>query len=330
MHMADALLSPPVGITMLAVSGGLLAYSVRKIRKDFAENRIALMGVAGAFVFAAQMINFVIPGTGSSGHIGGAVLLAALLGPAPGFIAMAGVLLIQALFFADGGLLAWGCNLFNLGFFGCFLAYPYILRPLAGKEMRPGRIMVASCIACVVALTLGALAVTLQTLCSGITQLPFVAFTAAMLPIHLAIGLGEGVATGAVLMFVRKNLPDCQLLPAEEKTRSLPNLVWVFGLAALVIGGGLSLLASEKPDGLEWAMERVGGSSELEASGSVYAFLEKIVEFFAILPDYAFKGSESWLGTTTSGIIGALFCAIVLAMVAWLICRNRKQKKAAI
>ena len=117
MHMADALLSPAVGGTMLAVSVGVLACSIRDIRKNFQESRIPLMGVAGAFVFAAQMVNFAIPGTGSSGHIGGAVLLAALLGPSPAFLVMAGVLLIQALFFADGGLLAWGCNLFNLGFF---------------------------------------------------------------------------------------------------------------------------------------------------------------------------------------------------------------------
>ena len=75
MHMADALLSPTVGGTMLAVSAGILAYSVRDVRKNFDESRIPLMGVTGAFVFAAQMVNFSIPGTGSSGHISGAVLL---------------------------------------------------------------------------------------------------------------------------------------------------------------------------------------------------------------------------------------------------------------
>lgn len=325
MHMADALLSPPVGITMLAVSGGILAYSVRKTGKEFAENRIALMGVAGAFVFAAQMINFTIPGTGSSGHIGGAVLLAALLGPAPGFIAMAGVLLIQALFFADGGLLAWGCNLFNLGFFGCFLAYPYILRPLAGKEMRPGRIMAASCAACITAMTLGALSVTLETLCSGITKLPFGAFVAAMVPIHIAIGLGEGLATGAILMFLRRNLPDYQMSVPESQKLSLANLAWVFGLTALLIGGGLSLLASEKPDGLEWAMKRVAGSTELEATGPVYTLAEKVGNAFAILPDYAFKGSESRFGTIVAGIVGVLLCAAVLTVAIFLICRKRKK-----
>lgn len=77
-------------------------------------------GGFGAFVFAAQMINFTIPATGSSGHIGGGMLLAALLGPYAGFLAMASILLIQALFFGDGGLLAYGCNVFNMGFLYLF------------------------------------------------------------------------------------------------------------------------------------------------------------------------------------------------------------------
>ncbi len=124
MHMADALISPAVGGTMMAAAACVGAYSIKRIKYDLDEKKIPLMGVMGAFVFAAQMINFAIPGTGSSGHIGGGILLAILLGPYAGFLAMASVLLIQALFFGDGGLLAYGCNLINLGFFTCFIAYP--------------------------------------------------------------------------------------------------------------------------------------------------------------------------------------------------------------
>ncbi|MDO4551332.1 MAG: energy-coupling factor ABC transporter permease [Planctomycetia bacterium] len=327
MHMADALISPVVGGTMMAISGGLIAYSVRKIRKNFDESRIPLMGVVGAFVFAAQMINFAIPGTGSSGHIGGAVLLAVLLGAAPAFIVMASVLLVQALFFADGGLLAWGCNLFNMGFFGCFLAYPYIFRPLVGKSKSRVRVFVASIIACLVSLELGAFAVTLETLASGVTELPLNAFLVAMLPIHLAIGLGEGLATGAVLLFVYENLPESETLKLEEKKFSLLNLTWVFGLAAAVLGGGLSLLASEKPDGLEWSMERVAGSSELEATGGVHDAFSRFSEFFAVLPDYAFPGSESWFGTSFSGIVGGVLCVVVLFFLAKIICGRKGNDK---
>lgn len=329
MHMADALLSPAVGGTMLAVSAGVLACSLRDLRKNFQESRIPLMGVAGAFVFAAQMVNFAIPGTGSSGHIGGAVLLAALLGPSPAFLVMAGVLLIQALFFADGGVLAWGCNLFNLGFFGCFLAYPYIFRPIAGKRMGRTRVFVASLAACIVSLELGAFAVTLETLLSGVTELPFGAFVSVMLPIHLAIGFGEGLATGAVLLFVREHLPGAESLRLEEKKFSVTRLSLVMGLAALLIGGGLSLLASGDPDGLEWSMAKTAGSAELERSGVVHSFFSGLADMLALLPDYAFPGSETPAGTVVAGIVGCLFCALLLGVGGYLICRRTAHRRAA-
>lgn len=328
MHMADALLSPAVGGTMLAVSAGVLACSVRDVRKNFQESRIPLMGVAGTFVFAAQMVNFAIPGTGSSGHIGGAVLLAALLGPSPAFIVMAGVLLIQALFFADGGLLAWGCNLFNLGFFGCFLAYPYVFRPIAGRTLSRGRIFAASLAACIVSLELGAFSVTLETLLSGVTELPFGAFVAVMMPIHLAIAVGEGLATGTVLLFVRRHLPEADSLRLEEEKFSPGRLTLVLGAAALLIGGGLSLLASGDPDGLEWSMARTAGSAELERSGAIHTFFANLAEKFALLPDYAFPGSDAPLGTAVAGIAGVLLCAGILGFCAYLVCRKTIRRRA--
>ncbi len=336
MHMADALLSPAVGGAMLAVSGGLIAYSTRELRKNFDESRIPLMGVAGAFVFAMQMINFAIPGTGSSGHIAGSVLLAALLGPAPAFLVMASVLLIQALFFADGGLLAWGANVFNLGFFGCFLAYPYVFRPIAGaissengenneNGIRPWRLSLAAVVACTVAMVLGAFCVTLETLASEITELPFVQFISMMIPIHIAIGFVEGLATLAVLQFVRKNLPDFQTSRLEKRF-SIANLCWVFALSAAVIGGGVSLLASGDPDGLEWSMEKVAGTAELESTGNLYESLSQTVEKTAFLPDYAFPGSESWLGTTVSGIVGVLICIIAMIIFAKMVTFRRQKQ----
>jgi cobalt/nickel transport system permease protein len=105
MHMADALISPAVGGTLWAATAGLIGYSSRKVQQDIDDRRIPLMGVLGAFIFAAQMINFTIPGTGSSGHLGGGMILAILLGPAAAFLTLASVLTVQALFFADGGLL---------------------------------------------------------------------------------------------------------------------------------------------------------------------------------------------------------------------------------
>ena len=102
MHMADALLSPTVGGVMYAASAVAVVYSASKVKKDeLGEKKLPIMAVAGAFVFAGQMINFTIPATGSSGHIGGGILLAAMLGGAPALLAITAVLIIQCLFFAD-------------------------------------------------------------------------------------------------------------------------------------------------------------------------------------------------------------------------------------
>src|SRR5512134_667024 len=139
MHMADALLSPAVGGAMWAASSGTIAYCSAKVRAELDDRKAPLMGVLGAFVFAAQMINFSIPGTGSSGHLGGGLLLAILLGPHAAFLVIASVLVVQALFFADGGLLALGCNAFNLGFLPAFVAYPVLYRRIAGDRPGPAR-----------------------------------------------------------------------------------------------------------------------------------------------------------------------------------------------
>ena len=114
MHMADALLSPAVGGGMWAATGATLAYCARKVTRESDDRKVPLMGVLGSFIFAAQMINFTIPGTGSSGHLGGGMILTVLLGPYAAFLVTASVLTVQALFFADGGVLALCCNIFNV------------------------------------------------------------------------------------------------------------------------------------------------------------------------------------------------------------------------
>ena len=114
MHMADALLSPAVAATMYVASGTTVGLSVKKLTEDENTQKLPTMAVASALVFAGQMINYTIPGTGSSGHMCGGMLLSALLGPEAGFLSMAVVLTIQCLFFADGGLMALGANIWNM------------------------------------------------------------------------------------------------------------------------------------------------------------------------------------------------------------------------
>ena len=180
MHMADALVAPAVAGTMYVASTAAAAYSIKKVRLENDPKKIPVMGVMGAFVFATQMINFTIPGTGSSGHLCGGMLLSALVGPTAGFLTMIGVLLIQCLLFADGGLLALGCNIWNMAFYGCFIGALLIWKPMMKSGMSKAKIVAVSILGCVLTLQLGASSVTLETLASGITELPFVAFVATM------------------------------------------------------------------------------------------------------------------------------------------------------
>ena len=318
MHMADALVAPTVAATMYVCSTAAAGFSVREVRLENDPKKVPVMGVMGAFVFAAQMVNFTIPGTGSSGHLCGGMLLSALLGPYAGFLTMIGVLTIQCLLFADGGILALGCNIWNMAFYGCFIGALFVWRPMLGRSVSKGKIAAASILGCMLSLQLGAFSVTLETLLSGITELPFRAFLAAMQPVHLAIGLIEGLITAAVLCFVYEARPELLWGTEEDTKRKEGRLSFQATVAALVsaaalIGGGVSLFASEDPDGLEWSMEQVAGTTELKADGSVYNTADSIQTATALLPDYAFKASESAAGTSFSGIVGG---AVVFGVCA--------------
>jgi cobalt/nickel transport system permease protein len=331
MHMADALLSPAVGTTMWAGTAVVTGYASKRLKRQIDDRTIPLMGVLGAFIFAAQMINFTIPGTGSSGHLGGGMILAVLLGPHAALLVMASVLTVQALFFADGGLLALGCNIWNLGVYSCYLVYPLIYKPLVGDSKTSGRILGASVASAVAALQLGAFSVVLETLLSGKSELPFGAFLLMMQPIHLAIGIVEGFVTAGVISYVRSAKPE--ILDSMAASRplgrevSLRKVLATFAVLVVITGGVLSWFASTHPDGLEWSIEKVTGRGGLpEATQGIGPALKRIQEKTAFLPDYTFAPSENepqkeeappvWpgidAGTSTAGVVGA---AIVLGMI---------------
>lgn len=338
MHMADALLSPAVAATMYAASGVTAGISVKIVQKDENMAKLPMMAVTAALVFAGQMINYTIPGTGSSGHLCGGMLLAALLGPQAGFLSMVVILAIQALFFADGGLLALGANCWNMAFYGCFIGYYLIWRPIMRshaferkKHAARIRIALASVLGCVLTLQMGAFSVVLETTASGITELPFGMFAGIMQPIHLAIGLIEGLITTAVLLFVYDARPELLMELEEVRTEgkhrcSLRKTIVILAVAAAVTGGCVSLFASENPDGLEWSMfgnseagygENMGLDEESYGIESKSAELSgEIQERTAFLPDYAFSGSDSGAGTSVAGLAGSA----IVAGAAVLIC----------
>ena len=340
MHMADALVSPAVGVAMWAVSAGLVVYSSKRISQDGLNSRTALMGVLGAFVFAAQMINFTIPVTGSSGHLGGGLILSILLGPYAGFIAMASILTVQALIFGDGGLLALGCNIFNMGFWTCFVVYPLIYKKIAGNNPTQGRIVTGSMLAAVIGLQLGAFSVVMETMSSGISDLPFKSFVLLMQPIHLAIGIVEGIVTAAVVTFVWKAKPEIISQGAGLKIQSpMKGAVIAIGIAAILTAGILAWFASSNPDGLEWAMFRTAGKEELQPpKDKIHETLAALQEKTAILPDYNFKqnsasvetetkeASDSWPGISAgksfAGIIGGILTLAIVFIIGAVLRRT--------
>jgi cobalt/nickel transport system permease protein len=333
MHMADALLSPAVGGVMTAVSVCAIGYGVKRMAGDrLDEKKIPMMAVSGAFVFAAQMINFTIPGTGSSGHIGGGVLLAALLGPFPALLTLASVLLIQCLFFADGGLLAYGCNVFNMGIVACCFAYTLVYRPVVKGGITKKRLAAASVAASVIGLQAGAFCVVLETALSRVAELPFGVFVLLMQPIHLAIGLVEGLVTAAVLCYVRQVRPEV-LDSSLENTHiaagvPMRSVLAGFVVLALVSGGFLSIFASAYPDGLEWSMEKTAGTAGLEREGPVYEAAERAVETTAFLPGYGLPGEDSGgaAGTAFAGIAGSVI-TVILAGGAGLVIHAARRSR---
>jgi cobalt/nickel transport system permease protein len=331
MHMADALLSPAVGGATWVAGAAALAWSARRVQCTADERLVPLMGVLGAFVFAAQMINVALPGTGCSTHLGGGLLLAALLGPHAALIVMASVLAVQALFFADGGLLAYGANLLNIGVWPCLVAYPFVYRPLAGRSRSPARVAAASLAAGVVALLGGAAGVVLQVAASGVSALPAEAFAAIMLPVHALVGVGEGLASAALLLFVARHRPDL-LQRSATPHRPLRPVLTATAAAALLTGGVFSGFASSAPDGLEWSVARTAGVAGLpRPEGALHARLEALQARLSLLPPEA--AGEPPPGHDATGalaaVVGAAATLAAVSLLGWWLRRREAPRRAA-
>lgn len=239
-------------------------------------------------------------------------MLAALLGPCEAYISMMAILLVQCILFADGGLMAYGCNVWNMAFYACFFGYLCIFRPIVGSKPTKKRIIAGSLIACVLSLQLGAFSVVLETLLSGAAKLPPLTFLMLMQLIHLSIGLVEGIITSCVLIFIGSVKPE--LISSEKQTEktSLKKVIVIFAIITVFVGGGLSALASSKPDGLEWS---VLNASEGEVIPEKQTVFDDIIDKTALLPDYNSDsfGSETF-GTRFSGIVGSVVVGVFLAV----------------
>ncbi|MEY8307604.1 energy-coupling factor ABC transporter permease [Enterococcus faecium] len=331
MHMIDSLVSPTVAGTMYGCSSIAMTYSVRRVRFENDSKKIPIMGVVGSFIFATQMVNFAIPGTGSSGHFDGAILSSVILGPYAGFLTMTGVLCIQCLLFADGGILTLGCNIWNMAFYGCLLAFFLVWRPMTYKKISRLRIILSSMLSCILSLVLGAFSVTLETLFSGTTDLSFNLFLSSMLSIHLVIGIIEGVITASILIFIYKIRPDLfydNSSILHPKTKGiLKKYVYIFLVFSIIIGGVLSLFASSNPDGLEWSVNKIiDKNSNITTRDKLYKNISSVQDKLSMFPDYNFRNSKDKVSTSLSGIIGVFFTFFICSGILYIFKFFKKRK----
>jgi len=307
MHVPDGFLSLPVAAGAGAASATAVAAALRKCRTELDDRAEALLGVTAAGVFAAQMVNFPIPG-GASGHLLGATLAGILLGPWGGMAALTCVLIVQCLLFADGGLLALGANIFNMGVIGCGVGSSIwmLLRPMAKS---PATIAAAAGIAAWCSTLLAAAACTFELSWSGAFRLDR-AFP-LMVGVHALIGVAEAVITGLV---VAAWLRYRRTIGAERTAwRSSPWTILLGGLAlAATIVVGLAPFSSQLPDGLHQALTLLG-----------VADLERQVTS-AWFAGYEIQALGAWSGAA-AGLLGVG----VVTAAGWLAARGRTAKADA-
>lgn len=321
MHIPDGFLSAPVAIAWWVLTVVVIGFATRQVGAALNERQVPLMGVMAAFIFAGQMLNFPVLG-GTSGHLLGGALAALLLGPWAGILVMACVVALQALIFQDGGLLALGANIFNMGIVtvlaGYYLGMP-LLRVFGGKSWG---LMVSGFITAWVSVMLAATLTSVQLVLSGLSA--GVVFP-AMLFVHSFIGVGEGLITVAALAFVISTRPDLVAALADHLSpqatgrtigRSSPAPVIGVGLVLALAAALLSPLASSSPDGLERVAEDQG-------------FLGRALNpLFHVLPDYTIPGLNGDLSTILAGVIGLLIVFALVYGISLLI-RGRNEAKGS-
>lgn len=304
MHIPDGFLDGKTMATGAVLSGCALGLSVRQLRRRLPRRRVPLMGLAAAFVFAAQMLNFPIAG-GTSGHLLGSVLIAVLLGPGAAVLVLTAVLIVQCLVFADGGLLSLGANIFNMGVVGGVGGYAIyrVVQRLAGglRGVVMGAAFAAWCSAVLAAvLAAGELAL------SGTA--PWAIVFPAMVNVHLLIGLGEAAITVLVVVAIQRTRPDLVDPSAPASGTLSYRQVVAYGL---LISLGLALFVSPFacawPDGLERVAEALGFAHRAAAAPIATA----------PLADYRISWIRSApLATSLAGAIGTVLVFLLAFVTA--------------
>lgn len=297
LHIPDGFLNLIVALVFWALTALAVGLAISKTNRSLGEKQVPLMGIMAAFIFAAQMLNFPVAG-GTSGHFLGGALAAIVLGPWAGILVMTAVIAVQGLLFQDGGLLAMGANIFNMGILTAVIGFG-LYRGVSAARNKTLRLAAAG-VGAWLSTVAAALLTALQLWISGTSSLKLV--IPAMLGVHALIGLGETLVTVTALAFILQTRPD---LLEFDKVAEKGGRGWILAgvlvsLAAVI----LSPLASANPDGLE----RVAGQMGFLQLGRRAPF--------QILPNYTLPllGATP-LSTVVAGAVGLL---VVLGLVILL------------
>lgn len=313
MHIPDGFLDGRTAAVSAALSVAALGVALNHAKRSMPPRRIPLLGLTASFIFAAQMLNFPVAG-GTSGHLIGAVLAAILLGPSGAVIAVTAVLIVQALLFADGGVLALGANAFNMavaGSVGGYGLYRLVRMILPGNR---GRLVAAG-------FSSWCTTVLISLLCAGELAWsgtsPWSITFPAMANVHMIIGIGEGIITMLAVAAIARIRPD--LLEETNGEPTTKSYVPLFVYGAIIVFGMvffISPFASPWPDGLEHVASSLGFEGKALTPPVIHAPIS----------DYQIPG----LGTSTAatGIAGAIGALLVFGfsfLLAHILVRDHRQ-----
>lgn len=295
MHIPDGFLSLILSLILWVISIITIFFAIKHYAKEKNNQKLPLMGVLAAAIFAGQMLNFNVVG-GTSGHLLGAALATILVGPWEAVLVLTSVVSVQALIFQDGGLLALGANIFNMAIIG--VSVSYAVYQLMNKLIKKGKwaVGIKGFVAGWCSIFIAALAAALELAISGTS--PANIAVPAMGSIHALIGIGEGLITLAALMFITTTKKE--MLDQSDKTKPIDKSILIGGIGIALLLAILSPLASSNPDGLEKVAEDLGFLSK--GQGPLYN----------IIPDYVFPGiHDEKLATIIAGVLGVLLIASV-------------------
>ncbi|MCX8006689.1 MAG: energy-coupling factor ABC transporter permease [Coriobacteriia bacterium] len=309
MHIPDGMLDTKTWVTAWLGSAGVLAYAVKRVRDVLSDSKVVLMSVLAALIFALQMLNFPVAG-GTSGHFAGGAAAAILLGPWQALLVMAGVLGVQALFFADGGITAYGANVLNMGVVAVFTGWA-IYRAVAGRNPSAPRRSAAAFVAAWAGCLLAAIAAAVELWMSG--RAPLVPVVGAMGFWHALIGIGEGLITAGLVTYLAKTRPDLLDADASASVGSVRPVAVALGVAAL-LAAGLSFLASAHPDGLEYVYFEQG----------IGKAFHELALLRSPMPDYVMPGvPDETIAGVLAGIVGVVITGALLYSTVRAAARRR-------